>query len=81
MRVHWQSSNDLVVLASMSKDVQALIGQVLQRPDQAGGDGGPTGRGGRVDRRFVDRRSAMSIAAHADEAGQSPALVARRTAV
>jgi enoyl-CoA hydratase len=30
MRVHWQSSNDLVVLASMSKDVQELIGQVLQ---------------------------------------------------
>ncbi|MDT5010057.1 MAG: enoyl-CoA hydratase [Mycobacterium sp.] len=30
MRVHWQSSNDLVALASMSKDVQALIGQVLQ---------------------------------------------------
>ena len=30
MRVHWQSSNDLVVLASMSKDVQALIQQVLQ---------------------------------------------------
>jgi enoyl-CoA hydratase len=29
MRVHWQSSNDLVVLASMSKDVQELIGQVL----------------------------------------------------
>jgi enoyl-CoA hydratase len=29
MRVHWQTSNDLVVLASMSKDVQALIGQVL----------------------------------------------------
>jgi enoyl-CoA hydratase len=27
--VHWQSSNDLVVLASMSKDVQELIGQVL----------------------------------------------------
>jgi enoyl-CoA hydratase len=30
MRVHWQSSNDLVALASMSKDVQALIRQVLQ---------------------------------------------------
>ena len=30
MRVHWQSSNDLVVLASMSKDVQELIGQVLR---------------------------------------------------
>ena len=30
MRVHWQSSNDLVALASMSSDVQALIGQVLQ---------------------------------------------------
>jgi enoyl-CoA hydratase len=29
MRVHWQTSNDLVALASMSKDVQALIGQVL----------------------------------------------------
>ncbi|MDT5390228.1 MAG: enoyl-CoA hydratase [Mycobacterium sp.] len=29
MRVHWQTSNDLVVLASMSSDVQALIGQVL----------------------------------------------------
>lgn len=30
MRVHWQSSNDLVVLASMSSDVQELIGQVLR---------------------------------------------------
>jgi enoyl-CoA hydratase len=30
MRVHWQTSNDLVVLASMSKDVQELIRQVLQ---------------------------------------------------
>ena len=30
MRVHWQSSNDLVALASMASDVQALIGQVLQ---------------------------------------------------
>jgi enoyl-CoA hydratase len=30
MRVHWQTSNDLVALASMSADVQALIGQVLQ---------------------------------------------------
>jgi enoyl-CoA hydratase len=30
MRVHWQTSNDLVALASMSSDVQALIGQVLQ---------------------------------------------------
>jgi enoyl-CoA hydratase len=30
MRVHWQSSNDLVALASMSRDVQQLIGQVLQ---------------------------------------------------
>lgn len=30
MRVHWQSSNDLVALASMSKDVQELIKQVLQ---------------------------------------------------
>jgi enoyl-CoA hydratase len=30
MRVHWQSSNDLVALASMASDVQALIGQVMQ---------------------------------------------------
>jgi enoyl-CoA hydratase len=30
MRVHWQTSNDLVALASMSSDVQALIRQVLQ---------------------------------------------------
>ena len=30
MRVHWQTSNDLVALASMSSDVQALIGQVLR---------------------------------------------------
>src|SRR5580693_4008769 len=28
MRVHWQSSNDLVALASMSRDVQELIAQV-----------------------------------------------------
>jgi enoyl-CoA hydratase len=30
MRVHWQSSNDLVTLASMSRDVQGLIQQVIQ---------------------------------------------------
>jgi enoyl-CoA hydratase len=30
MRVHWQSSNDLVALASISADVQALVQQVLQ---------------------------------------------------
>lgn len=30
MRVHWQTSNDLVALASVSKDVQELIKQVLQ---------------------------------------------------
>jgi enoyl-CoA hydratase len=30
MRVHWQSSNDLVALASVSSDVQALVQQVLQ---------------------------------------------------
>jgi enoyl-CoA hydratase len=30
MRVHWQSSNDLVALASLSTDVQALIRQVLE---------------------------------------------------
>jgi enoyl-CoA hydratase len=30
MRVHWQSSNDLVALASMSSDVQALIQQVFK---------------------------------------------------
>ena len=30
MRVHWQSSNDLVALASMSSDVQALIRRVLE---------------------------------------------------
>jgi enoyl-CoA hydratase len=29
MRVHWQSSNDLVALASQSRDVQELIGQVF----------------------------------------------------
>ena len=27
--MHWQTSNDLVVLASMSSDVQELIRQVL----------------------------------------------------
>lgn len=30
MRVHWQSSNDLVALASISSDVQALIQQVFK---------------------------------------------------
>jgi enoyl-CoA hydratase len=30
MRVHWQTSNDLVTLASMSSDVRALMGQVIQ---------------------------------------------------
>jgi len=30
MRVHWQTSNDLVALAATAKDVQELIGQVLQ---------------------------------------------------
>src|SRR4029450_9190713 len=29
MRVHWQSSNDLVALASISSDVQALIQRVF----------------------------------------------------
>jgi enoyl-CoA hydratase len=29
MRVHWQSSNDLVALASLSSDVQALIQRVF----------------------------------------------------
>jgi enoyl-CoA hydratase len=54
MRVHWQTSNDLVVLASMSKDVQELIRQVLSgnlKPAEmarrqaaaASPDGGSTG--------------------------------------
>ena len=30
MRVHWQSSNDLVALASISRDVQELIQQVFK---------------------------------------------------
>jgi enoyl-CoA hydratase len=30
MRVHWQSSNDLVALASISSDVQALIQRVFK---------------------------------------------------
>ena len=30
MRVHWQSSNDLVALASVSRDVQDLIQQVFK---------------------------------------------------
>jgi enoyl-CoA hydratase len=30
MRVHWQSSNDLVALAALSSDVQALIRRVLE---------------------------------------------------
>ena len=30
MRVHWQSSNDLVALASISKDVQELIQRVFK---------------------------------------------------
>ena len=30
MRVHWQSSNDLVALASLSADGQALVQQVLK---------------------------------------------------
>jgi enoyl-CoA hydratase len=37
MRVHWQTSNDLVAIAAHSKDVQALIGEVMQggiRPRQ-----------------------------------------------
>jgi enoyl-CoA hydratase len=29
MRVHWQSSNDLVALASVSRDVQELIQRVF----------------------------------------------------
>ena len=39
MRVHWQTSNDLVALASISKDVQQLIRQVFRtrccRPSKA----------------------------------------------
>jgi enoyl-CoA hydratase len=37
LRVHWQTSNDLVAVASHSADVQALIGEVVQsgiRPGQ-----------------------------------------------
>ena len=30
MRLHWQSSNDLVALATVSADVRALMGRVLQ---------------------------------------------------
>ena len=30
MRVHWQTSNDLVALASISKDVQELIQRVFK---------------------------------------------------
>ena len=45
MRVHWQSSNDLVALASISKDVQQLIGQVFKDKICRPGDGGATGRG------------------------------------
>ncbi len=52
MRVHWQSSNDLVALASVSTDVQALIGQVLQGQDQACRDGAAPGRCGSQLRRY-----------------------------
>ena len=51
MRVHWQSSNDLVALASISADVQALIQQVFQGQDPAIGDGAASGGGSRIHRR------------------------------
>ena len=39
MRVHWQSSNDLVALASISSDVQAADPAGVQGQDPAVGDG------------------------------------------
>ena len=50
MRVHWQSSNDLVALASISKDVQQLIQQVFKDKVLPSEHGPPPGRG-RIDRR------------------------------
>ena len=49
MRVHWQSSNDLVALASISKDVQELIQQVFKDKILPSGNGRAPGRGVRRD--------------------------------
>ena len=52
MRVHWQSSNDLVALASISKDVQELIQTVFKDKMLPSEHGRATGRG-RLDRRRI----------------------------
>ena len=51
MRVHWQSSNDLVALASMQQGCAGADRSGSPRQDQAPGDGGSSGRGRRVHRR------------------------------
>ena len=45
MRVHWQSSNDLVALASISKDVQQLIQRVFKDKVLPSEHGQAPGRG------------------------------------
>ena len=57
MRVHWQSSNDLVALASISKDVQAADSAGVQGQDAAVRASPAPGGGRRVDRRRGDHLS------------------------
>ena len=62
MRVHWQSSNDLVALASVSKDVQEPDSDGAQatrccRPSKPDAS---RGRGGRIDRRRRTHRRRFS---------------------
>ena len=78
MRVHWQSSNDLVALASISKDVQQLISDGVQGQGPAVRAGPSPGRGGRIDRRrshLASRGPLVNIADHAISAADSPALI------
>ena len=75
MRVHWQSSNDLVALASVSKDVQELIQRVFKdkilpsemAQRQAAAAASTDGA--------APPRIAVHIADHAISAAQSPALI------
>ncbi len=63
MRVHWQSSNDLVALASIGNDVQALIGR-CSRASMLPKEMAPAA-GRRKRRRQGRTRPAVNIADHA----------------
>ena len=71
MRVHWQSSNDLVALASISKDVQELIQQVFKDKVLPVRAGPAAGRGGRIHRRRRGHARSDPLVNIADHASTS----------